>query len=269
MDIANTTQHEPQGKGFIEDPHRPVLCHAAVYGSDRTVRVHRHPRAQLAWAESGVLRIHTDSGAWVVPPTHAVWIAPQLNHQVTTHTPASVRYLYVDASACRDLPEHCQVMEMTALLRALIRRIMGMDLSQPVAGAEGRLLQVALDEIGRLTPSPLYLPAGQDRRLQALMQVLTENPAETGRLDELARPCGASPRTMERLFRAETGMSFQQWRTRLRLLEAINRLGEGESSAAVAYSLGYRSSSAFVATFRRHFGKPPQSFIRESDTHER
>ncbi|WP_165495780.1 helix-turn-helix domain-containing protein [Marinobacter halodurans] len=127
---------------------------------------------------------------------------------------------------------------------------------------------MALDEIGRLTPSPLYLPAGHDRRLQTLMQVLAENPAETRRLDELARRCGASPRTMERLFRAETGMSFQQWRTRLRLLEAINRLGEGESSAAVAYSLGYRSS-AFVATFRRHFGKPPQSFIRESDTHER
>ncbi|WP_111497223.1 AraC family transcriptional regulator [Marinobacter bohaiensis] len=263
MGIANTPQHEPQGKGFIEDPQRPVLCHAAAYHRDRTVRSHAHPRGQLAWAEQGVLRIITDGGAWVVPPTHAVWIAPWIRHQVTTQTRASIRYLYVDASACHDLPEQCQVMEMTGLLRALIGRVMALDPTHPPHGGDARLVQVVLDEIARLEPSPLYLPAARDRRLQAVMQQLSADPADRRHLAELARDCGASPRTVERLFKAETGMSFQQWRTRLRLLEAVNRLSQGERSATVAHTLGYRSSSAFVATFRRHFGKPPQSFIRE------
>jgi len=96
------------------------------------------------------------------------------------------------------------------------------------------------------------------------MHTLVREPGNQQKLEELADGSGASIRTLERLFKKETGMSFQQWRTRRKLLESINRLVEGESSAAIAHSLGYRSSSAFVAAFRRHFGVPPQSFIRSA-----
>jgi hypothetical protein len=50
---------------------------------------------------------------------------------------------------------------------------------------------------------------------------------------------GASARTLARLFRRETGMSFQEWRRQLRLTEGLAALSEGETPARVAAAVGY------------------------------
>ena len=39
-------------------------------------------------------------------------------------------------------------------------------------------------------------------------------------------------RTLARLFRRETGMSFQQWRRQLRMTEALARLAQGDTAGA-------------------------------------
>ena len=246
--------------GQCIDPNRPLLylSEELAQGSLRTP--HEHPRGQLAWAASGVLRVNTGSGSWVVPPSHAVWITGGERHEILVANRAAIRYLFVDPSVLDRLPDHCQVMAVTPLFRELLLRLLSYDLEQPQTAAQQRLVQVLLDELAALQPSPLYLPSGQDRRLLMVMQQLARNPADTRTLPELATLAGASSRTLERLFQAETGLGFQQWRSRLRLLEAVQRLNRGESSASVALSLGYASSSAFVAAFRRYFGQPPQSF---------
>ncbi|MAM11287.1 MAG: hypothetical protein CML23_12660 [Rhizobiaceae bacterium] len=64
------------------------------------------------------------------------------------------------------------------------------------------------------------------------------------------------------LFKRETGLSFSEWRNRLRLMEAVNHLSHGKSSVEIAGLLGYRSASAFVAAFGRGFGVPPQSYLK-------
>jgi AraC-like DNA-binding protein len=246
--------------GICLDPLRPLLYLSEELPQGSLRSPHEHPRGQLAWAASGVIRVNTDSGSWVVPASHAVWIPGGMKHEIIVASSAAIRYLFVDPSVLQYLPDECQVMEVTPLLRELILRLLTFDLSQPARGASARLIQVVLDELASLPSSPLYLPFGQDRRLLMVMKQLTRNPADTRSLPQLAALAGASPRTLERLFSSETGLGFQQWRSRLRLLEAVQRLNRGESSAAVALSLGYSSSSAFVAAFRRYFGRPPQSF---------
>ncbi|MCY0964146.1 AraC family transcriptional regulator [Parathalassolituus penaei] len=246
--------------GQCIDASRPLLylSEELAQGSLRTP--HEHPRGQLAWAASGVLRVNTEAGSWVVPPSHAVWITGGTRHEILVASRAAIRYLFVDPSVLDRLPDHCQVMAVTPLFRELLLRLLSYDLQQAQTGAQQRLVQVLLDELAALQPSPLYLPSGQDRRLLVVMEQLSRNPADTRTLPELAAVAGASPRTLERLFQSETGLGFQQWRSRLRLLEAVQRLNRGEGSAAVAHSLGYTSPSAFVAAFRRYFGQPPQSF---------
>ncbi|MDO6683299.1 MULTISPECIES: helix-turn-helix domain-containing protein [unclassified Oceanobacter] len=245
------------------DPQRPVLYLDEDLPSGSLRLPHEHVRGQLAWAATGVLRVNTDAGSWLVPPSHAVWITGGLRHEILVVSPASIRYLFVDPSVCERLPDVCQVMSVTPLLRELILRLLTFDLSVPAQGKPARLIQVLLDELAGLETSPLHLPVGQDRRLLAVMNILINNPADSRSLPQLAAVAGASPRTLERLFRSEAGLSFRQWRARLRLMEAVQRLGKGESSAAIALSLGYASSSAFVAAFRRYFGQPPQRFAHQ------
>ena len=55
-------------------------------------------------------------------------------------------------------------------------------------------------------------------------------------------------------------MTFFEWRKQLRLLEAIDLLGQGKTVTSVALELGYNSPSAFIAMFRRSLGVCPGQY---------
>jgi methylphosphotriester-DNA--protein-cysteine methyltransferase len=69
--------------------------------------------------------------------------------------------------------------------------------------------------------------------------------------------CGASSRTLQRLFASETGLRFAEWRRRLRLLHAAALLSAGASVTDAGLDAGYQSTSAFIAAFQRQLGDTP------------
>ena len=96
-------------------------------------------------------------------------------------------------------------------------------------------------------------------------QALLDHPADTRGLEEYAAEAGASARTLARLFRRDTGMSFQQWRRQLRLTEAMAQLSQGVPPARAAAAVGYASGPAFGAAFRSVFGATPGRTRREAE----
>ena len=85
--------------------------------------------------------------------------------------------------------------------------------------------------------------------------------ADDRTLQQLGRHVGASERTLQRLFRRETGTTFGRWRTQLRLQHAIVALGQDHSVTSAAAAVGYREPSAFIASFRRTFGTTPTRYL--------
>lgn len=254
---------DPSGAAFVIDPARPVLAHGRDLAAGAHVTPHAHPRGQLLWAAEGLLRLGAEDGTWLVPPGFGIWIPGGTRHEMhVVSRPGSgarTRNLYVDpAHPVRPQGRGCEVLPVSALLREVILRMV----AQADPARLARLGAVALDEIAAAQPAPLDLPGGHDPRLRRVTAHLGRHPADPRPLPLLAAQAGASPRTLERLFRAETGLSFRDWRSRVRLLAAVGRLERGESSTTIAHSLGYRSASAFVAAFRGHFGVPPQSYLR-------
>lgn len=263
-DIANPPElrFDPSDIAFVVDPARPVLAHGRTLATGAHVAAHAHPRAQLLWAAEGLLQFSADESVWLVPPGFGIWIPGGTRHEMHVASRAGAgaktRNLYIDPHvSLRGTEGACEVLAITPLLREVILRMV--DEQDP--GRLAHLGMVAMDEIALAVPAPLHLPAGRDPRLRRLTAHLGRHPADGRTLPELAIEAGASPRTVERLFRDETGLSFRDWRSRARLLAAIGRLERGESSTAIAYSLGYRSVSAFVAAFRTHFGAPPQRYL--------
>ena len=110
--------------------------------------------------------------------------------------------------------------------------------------------------------APLDLPLPRDRRALAVAEALIASPADGRYLEALGRAVGASDRTLARLFRRETGLTFGRWRQRRRLLAELERLAGGESVTAVALDLGYERPSAFIAMFRRALGASPTRYLR-------
>lgn len=249
---------------MVLDPTRPLTVRARSWTAGEVGRpAHSHPRGQLLWPETGILMVRSCGARWLVPRSHAVWIPGGIVHEVVMETDVTACFIYVDPSFEDVRGKDCEVLHMTPLMRQLILRFRGLSLERPDAPQVGRLSAVIIDELSCLEAAPLSLPAGDDPRLKRVTARLLARPDDQAGLEELARFAGAGPRTLERLFRRETGLRFSEWRSRLRLMEAVNHLSRGKSSSEIAGLLGYSGASAFVAAFRRAFGMPPQSYLKE------
>ncbi|WP_369256074.1 helix-turn-helix transcriptional regulator [Streptomyces sp. R35] len=121
----------------------------------------------------------------------------------------------------------------------------------------GLLRAVLLDQLRASPQQPLHLPTPTAPQLIAVCEILRTNPADGRTLAVLGREVGAGDRTLSRLFKADLGMTFPQWRTQLRLYHALVLLAENTPVTAVAHLCGWSSASAFIDVFRRTFGHTP------------
>jgi AraC-like DNA-binding protein len=227
---------------------------------------------QLLFPSRGTLTVHTETGLWVVPFHQAVWVPAGVRHDVEVAGGVAMRALYLRPAAFPArrgrLPEVCRVVEISPLLREILRRVLRLRTLDRRVVAERHLLAVLLDEITVLPLAPLDLPMPRDPRGVRAAEWIRTEPAARHTLAEAARAAAASPRTLERLFRSETGLPFGVWRQRARLLRALQRLAEGEPVAAAANAVGYESTSAFVAAFRRALGTTPGKYFSRQRVEE-
>ena len=84
----------------------------------------------------------------------------------------------------------------------------------------------------------------------------------TCRSTALARELGMSERSFRRWFLADVGASFTRWHQQQLVDRAIERLHRGDSVKCVAADLGYASTSAFIAMFKRVMNVSPQRYLR-------
>lgn len=240
---------------------RPVAALADEYPPDHIDPRHSHARAQLLYATTGIMCVITDAATFIVPPQRAVWIPSRVAHEVHCRGHVSVRTLYVDSAARPNLPESCRVIEVSMLLRELIIEATTLPIEYDEEGRDGRVMGLILDEITRTPETPLAVPMPSHPKLLSACRAILADPAENDTLDDWADMTAMSRRTFTRVFRKETGMTFAAWRQHVRLMEALSRLATGHRVTSVAFDVGYSSSSAFSAMFRRTFGAPPTEYF--------
>jgi len=230
------------------------------YSSRSVIELHRHAWHQLLYASSGAMTVHAGRLSWMIPPGKAVFIPAGCSHSIRMWGEVAMRSLAfpVGLAETRLLgDDECRVLSVTPLLRELILRIISLPALDSRVDEDRRLLAVLLDEMRAAAVEPMMLPLPVDSRALAVAGRVLLNPGDDERLDGLSRRCGASRRTMERLFRSETGMSFGLWRQKVRMLDSVRLLSEGKSVTDAALDTGYASVSAFIAAFKVTFGCTP------------
>jgi len=222
---------------------------------------HFHPEDQLVFASKGVMTVRTKQGVWVVPPLRAVWIPAKTPHSVAMSGAVSMRTLYFLPKLGRGLPKRCFVMNVSPLLRELILHACNFKRLSKKAPAQRRLIEIVVDQLQAVDFIPLQLPHPADSRAMRVVDVLSANPADGRTLEKLCKDCGASKRTVERVFMRDTNMTFGKWRQQLRLLRSMQLLASGEKVTAAALDAGYNSTSAFIAMFRKQLGTTPTRYL--------
>jgi len=224
----------------------------------QTIDWHDHAVHQLIHPSRGVLAVSTEAGGWIVPPHRAVWIPAGAAHAHRAHGPTLMRTLAFDRAMDPIRVDRPTVLAVSPLLREVIISLTSLDGTGAEADRRrGNLRQVAFDQLQQVDTLPLHLPSPADERLRDIAALLHADPADQRNLAAFGAAVGAGERTLSRLFRRETGMSFPQWRTQLRLHHSLVLLASGASVTAVAADCGYSSTSAFIESFRHAFGTTP------------
>lgn len=267
MHIDNLPILATQDLGNIVDPLRPILSLSWETPQAMRVSAHVHPRAHIIVPIHGACWVATIEHQWLVPMGQAVWIDSMVYHEVYCRGPVSAHMLFIDPSCAVRLSHSCQVVNLNRLFLELTARALQHGNNYSAQDPMARLTSVILDELTNLPPSTLLLPISKDARLEKAINYLLQHQSANVSLEELADVAGASLRTMARLFQRETGMTYSQWKTRMLLLEAIERLTRGDSITDIALHLGYNNTSSFVYMFRTNVGVPPGKWLIEQVHH--
>ena len=116
--------------------------------------------------------------------------------------------------------ERCHVLEVSSLLRELIRSFSEVPVEYAEDGPHGRLAQVVLDQLAAAPQVDLMLPLPQDPRLRQIYRSLEPAPGAADHAGPLEREARASAKKPSAAcFCSDTGLTFRAWRQRLRLLE--------------------------------------------------
>jgi AraC-like DNA-binding protein len=120
---------------------------------------------------------------------------------------------------------------------------------------------VVADELGVAPERALHLPSAQDERLRTVTDLLHDDPAQGTTLADLGARAGTSERTLSRLFHSEFGMSFQRWRTILRVQLSLALLADGRSVTDTANECGWSNPSSFIDAFAAVVGQTPGRYL--------
>jgi AraC-like DNA-binding protein len=218
---------------------------------------------QLAWASSGVLTVVTQAATWVLPPTRALWIPAELAHETLASSKATMRTLYIRPGLCSI---SWAAPRTVAISQLLVELIGFLDGEVTDAGRRSRAESLLVDLLEPVEAATIEVRMPEEERAREVALALAGNPSDKRTLDEWGREVGASGRTLARSFLADTGIPFGRWRTLLRLQAALPVLAAGSPVGQVARVLGYDSTSAFVAAFRRETGMTPSAFVKNPDS---
>lgn len=224
---------------------------------------HSHDTAQLTFAASGIVQVHTAEGRWLVPPQLAVWIPAGMPHSLDVLTDAELWMVHCQPSVLREwratmIPERAFALRVTPLLHSLLVAAFAPDIG---AGKAELVVRLMLHDLVETAHAPTFLPLPMTLAARRVADMAIDDPRTEFSLDQLASRAATSVRTVSRLFPAETGLTFKAWRQRARIVHAMDRLARGETIARVTASCGFASTAAFSCAFRQVTAMTPTSFL--------
>lgn len=224
--------------------------------------MHQHKKGQLLLTIKGSLTCTTEKAIWLSPPQHAIWIPKQTQHCNQASQNAEIYFLFVD-SATVALPMHCCTLEISPLIREGIKYLSVQDQNYSAESPTAHVVQVLLEQLNIAPEKQLLFPISDHPKIKHFAQQLIQEPSNRMPLIEWAKYFAMSERSLARLVKQHTGLSFGRWRQQLHLIIALNELSEGESVQGVAGHLGYDSVNAFITMFKKALGSTPSHFFEK------
>jgi len=254
---------------------------------DWSIRPHRHSRLTqlfLLLEGSGVATL--DSFRFDASPVSVLVIPEYCVHEFEWARDSGGYVLSIASSLVnelgRDLGPHAAALGKPAViaagadgawLRILFERIhkeyrRRLTFKEASLDCLIRLLALWLARAAKAAASPPTHPTRAGRHLARFRQLVEEHHKSQWTVAEYAAAIGITPSHLNAICRQLTGQSALESVHERVMLAARRELAYTETTiAGVAQRLGFSDPSYFARFFRRHAGRSPNRFRRESGTH--
>ncbi|WP_204247104.1 helix-turn-helix domain-containing protein [Arthrobacter alpinus] len=219
---------------------------------------HSHDEHELIWSARGVVTILVDGRMWSVLPGTGLWIPRGVVHEGHMGGGVASRVTLFSPEAWTRGWKNTTAVNVNEAVQQLL-----VHLAHTGMPAEERLRaqQVCIDMLEPVESSNMSVPIPSDPRIRELVDSVLKDPSDDRSLEQWARRLNLSSRTITRTFGADVAMSFVHWRRLVRMRSAHGLLAQGMSVGAVGRRVGYGTTSAFVAAFRKVVGYTPGELL--------
>ncbi|EKO3989756.1 AraC family transcriptional regulator [Vibrio fluvialis] len=244
----------------IEQAPSDVFMNFEAFLSNTETREHSHPWGQVQLISGGILEMEAEDTRFLAPPHLAIWVPAGIRHRSYNRKPIEYCSLNIAAAMTKAFPSKTSLIKVTPIVSAIIDDFRRREISVAETPQDLRLVQVLLDQLATRETQHHFLPSSNNKYLAPILAAVEENPTDDTSLQQWAERVHTTERTLARHCQAELGMSFTEWRLRVRYLYSMDLLRNGHSVKEVALTLGYNQASPYIAMFKKYSGQTPEQY---------
>ncbi|MGG7445078.1 AraC family transcriptional regulator [Kosakonia oryzendophytica] len=222
----------------------------------------RQPWGKLGFAENSVMEFTVEGKSFLSPPGYATWIPAGALHCCNNHRQVKFYSVYLDPEYCIGLPESSCTLKLSPLIRAIFTDFSSRSVAVPETDEDKRLALVLIDQLNKSPRCDSFLPVSDDDFIIQLTLGIRSNPGDRKSLSDWAALMNTTEKTLSRRFQSQIGMTYNEWRQRMKLVASLSMLEQGMPVHQISTELNYSSPSAFIAMFRRLTGDSPSKVAR-------
>ncbi|REC45442.1 helix-turn-helix domain-containing protein [Chryseobacterium pennipullorum] len=214
---------------------------------------HMHNRSQLTFVEDGYQYFHIDRKIYLVPQHHVIWIPSGKAHKITSEaTTVNLMVFLFKSVFDEDFYQQVQVFAVPPVLKEMLLYASKWNQSLTENEEQEIFFKAILKSLPNFCreSNRLEIPVPADTRLIPVCNEINSSFKYSLNIDSLAEKAQMSVRSLQRIFKNETGITLQKYLQLTRILKSIELIDTKQYTLSeVAYKVGYQSLSAFTTSY--------------------
>ena len=224
--------------------------------------LHLHERAQLTFVKEGYQYFHIDDKIYLVPQNHVIWIPSLRKHKITSEAETVKLMVSLFKNIAEDdFYRKVHVFPAPSVLKEMLLYASKWN----KLTEENHEQEVFMNALFTSLPnfcdenSSLQIPIPSDKRLLEVCQFINQNYHQNYSIEELAEIANLSTRSLQRIFKQETGISLKKYVQLIKILKSVELIDSKQFTLSeIAYKVGYKSLSAFTTSYQTIMNVKPK-----------
>ncbi|WP_336687563.1 AraC family transcriptional regulator [Chryseobacterium bernardetii] len=228
--------------------------------------LHQHKKGQLVFVESGFQYITIEERIYLLPQNHAAWIPSNVIHKTNSHSEKiKLMIMFADTDRHNSFYDEVIVFSVPPVLREMIKYAEKWSKLKEKNADEMVFLKALFNELPHFVEHSLklHICLPKDKRLEKVIEYLHGHYNTAIKIESLSELALVSSRSLERIFKKETGLTVSKYQQMLRIIKSLELLSsESFTISETAFKVGYKSVQAYTRSFQSVMHFRPTDFMK-------